>query len=378
MQSASSSFSAALAAKEAQASALTANENVVGVGVGLLDPSDENEGAAIVAYVKQDLPEAILDAIPKAVTATIEGTSVSVPVRLEESGEFFSNAYVKQLPDTVAAWMLDVRTSDPAYTKSIRPIPAGYSIGPPAWSRTAGLIVINYPAADQLYVLSNNHVLNNDNTKSYSETLQPGGADDGESDIDRIGRLDRFVELRRDSDNYLDAATAIPLDNELLDPRYGKRRWVLPGHYAQYRVGWKMVKAGRTTGDVGEDHDARVDSVHTDTYVDYDTYGGLGTIAFKGLSIIKSFRQISLPGDSGSVFLRKDDRYACAMNFAGSPNGLYGVAFPVHWFMSAFGCRVAAPGLRAADEIRPTIDDAAAFSAEAPRHGIDPVSADFR
>ena len=372
------SFAEALAAKDVSVNAVTADENVVGVGVGLLDPDDESKGAAIVVYVKQDLSKAILDAIPKSVAVTVEGTTVSVPVRMEESGEFFSNAYVKQVPDAMAGWLLDLRSSDPEYTRRVRPVPAGYSVGPPTWSGTAGLIVINYPAADQLYVLSNNHVLNNDNTTSYTETLQPGGADGGQSGIDRIGRLDRFIELQKDSDNYLDAATAIPLSNSLLDPRYGKRRWVLPGHYVQYRVGWKMVKAGRTTGDVGEDHDVIVDSVHTDTSVGYGPYGGLGTITFKDMSIIKSSEPVSLGGDSGSVFLRKDDRYACAVNFAGPSNGLYGVAFPVNWFMSAFGCRVAAPGLRATDEIRATVDYDAAFSTEVPYRVVDPASADFR
>ena len=372
------SFSEALAAKQARMTELKADENVIGIGVGLLDPSDESKGAALIMYVRRDLPTAALDAIPKTVATTVEGTTVSVPVRVEQSGEFFSNVFVKQVPDAVAAWLLDLRSADPEYTRRVRPVPAGYSIGTPRWSGTAGLIVINYPAANQLYVLSNNHVLNNDNTTSYTETLQPGGADGGQSGTDRIGRLDRFVQLQKDSDNYLDAATAIPLDNGLLDPRYGKRRWVLPGHYVQYRVGWKMVKAGRTTGDVGEDHDVIVDSVHTDVSVNYGSYGGLGVVAFKDQSIIKSSEPVSLGGDSGSVFLRKDDRYACAVNFAGPASGQYGVAFPVNWFMSAFECRVAAPGLRATDEIRATVDDPAAFSSEVPDRISKPENADFR
>jgi hypothetical protein len=71
----------------------------------------------------------------------------------------------------------------------------------------------------------------------------------------------------------------------------------------------------------------------------------LGKFTFKQQTVVKGSEAVSLPGDSGSVWLKAEDNYACAVNYAGSGNGSTSICFPVNWFMEKFSCLVAAPSL---------------------------------
>ncbi len=336
-----------------EATQIIRSEEVVGVGVGLLDSEEENAGAALVFYVSQPLTRAQEEILSK---------QLKVKIRVEVTGEFFPTDEPAFEEQYSAAGLGHWALIDREYRKKMRPCPAGYSVGTRKWSGTIGLIVINDPQRTQLYICSNNHVLNNDNSTGYTEILQPGGADGGISPRDTIGRLDRFIRLEKKKDNYMDAATAIPRSNSLLDPRYGRNKLVLPGHYLQYRVGWRLWKAGRTTGDV----EGVVDSVHTDVRVNYGSYGGLGVITFKDQTIVKGVNPVSIAGDSGSCWLRKDDNFACAINYAGPRDGKYSICFPINWFMSAFKCKVARPGWITEDNSPSTEEDALLFSSLLP------------
>jgi hypothetical protein len=85
-----------------------------------------------------------------------------------------------------------------------------------------------------------------------------------------------------------------------------------------YRLGERFKKVGRTTGFVT----GTVESVNTDIQVDYGTFGGLGTINFKNEIVVVGTKPVSLPGDSGSVWLTASDNYAAALNFAAPASGL--------------------------------------------------------
>jgi hypothetical protein len=364
--------------KDADHRQLLQGGQVVGVGVGHLDPAHEDKGAAVVIYTTKALSRQESDALAKGITVSLPGGQVTVPTRVERAGEFFANinSVVDDEPHTEAAPVATRRHQaarpavegtaampflDGEYRHRVRPVPGGYSVGTSGESGTAGLIVINDPAHTQLYILSNDHVLNKDNSSGYTEDIQPGGADGGVSGRDTIGRLDRFVALSKTADNYLDAATLIPLSNALLDPRYGRSRMAVPGHYRQFSVGWRLFKSGRTTEDVV----GVVDSVHTDTQVNYGGFGGLGVIRYKNQSIIKKVDSpVSLPGDSGSVWLKADDHYACAVNYAGPPDGSLSIAFPIEWFMTAFKCLVAFPN-RFAEVRKPQAKEPAMLTAAA-------------
>lgn len=142
------------------------------------------------------------------------------------------------------------------------------------------------------------------------------------------------MQLNKNGSNLVDAALSIPLRNKLLSPTYATVGQI-PGHVTTYRIGERFMKVGRTTGRVT----GVVESVNTTIRVNYGR--SLGTITFNNQTIIRGQRPVSLPGDSGTVWLRQADRYAAAVNYAGSVDGRISVSFPVQWPMQRFGVRVA-------------------------------------
>ncbi|MBD8498022.1 hypothetical protein [Paenibacillus arenosi] len=328
-------FYAAYKAKIKHAAQLLQKKGIVGVGVGYKNPKQPKQGACVIIYT-ETASAVSTSSVPKSVSTTVQGKVVQVPIRTIVSGKVkvFHDAKAKVAP----------------YTDRIRPVPGGYSVGYPSLpgspgvSGTGGLIAINYPARTQYYVCSNNHVLNRNNSADYTETIQPGAADSGQATTDEIGRLDRFIPLQKTGDNYLDAATCIPLDNSLLSPTYATVG-VVPGHLLTYRVGEVFKKVGRTTGAVT----GTVESVHTDFTVNYGDYGGLGVIQFRDQSVILGATPTSLPGDSGSIWLRSSDNYAAAVNYAGFEDGLRSISYPFNWFSQLFNVRVAQPNIGAGD-----------------------------
>ncbi|WP_036746917.1 hypothetical protein [Paenibacillus sp. UNC451MF] len=307
-------FAEAYAMKERMAPSILKHSKVQGIGVGYHDPQRPKKGAAVIIYA--DALSAVALGIASTVSISVKGKSVNVPIRVVKTGKIRSHAN---------------------YRGRIRPVPAGYSIGTSAGSGTVGLIATNFPGANQRYIFSNTHVLTNPlNTNVRAETLQPGGADNGRPRVDRVGFLSRYALLRRNATNFIDAALSLPVRNSILNPRYATVG-VVPGHVTSYRVGDRFKKVGRTTGL----RFGRVDSVNTDVQVDYG--GNLGVITFRNQSVIIGTSPVSLPGDSGSVWLRRDNNFASAVNYAGTADGLTSIAFPVDWFMRRFRTRVARP-----------------------------------
>jgi len=309
-------FYEASRAKDQIADGLLKQSGILGVGVGYYNPKNPKDGAGIIIYSQKAVAQTM--SIPNTVSAMVEGKNLKVPVRVVKNNSFKSN----------------LSTTPTQFTRRVRPVQAGYSVGTPKWSGTGGIVVTNSNGT-RLFLLSNNHVLNKDNSSGYTETLQPGGADGGRSVKDRIGRLYSYVKLKKSS-NYIDGALSIPPSNKLLSTSYailGK----LKGYFVSYKVGSKFVKVGRTTGLVG----GWVESINTDVKVNYGSYGGLGEILFKNQTIIRSSMPISLPGDSGSVWVDYKTKYAAAVNFAGTQDGKLSVSYPIYWAMQAFKMNVA-------------------------------------
>ncbi|WP_334076584.1 hypothetical protein [Paenibacillus sanfengchensis] len=322
------SYRKAYLLKQRYAARMLKQRGVHGIGVGFKDPTKPRKGAAIIVYAdaataasagrkrrkSRSAPAVVL---PSKLKST-------VPVRIVRASRFRKNG-----------------TGGLKFRRRIRPVIAGYSVGSPNVSGTAGLIISDIGCPGSRYILSNNHVLVNENTDRSSATLQPGGADGGTVPRDQIGVMDRFVRLRKTRPNFLDAATSKPFRRSLLRPAYAVYGRV-PGHVRTYKIGDKFKKVGRTTGAVT----GTVESIHTDIRVDYGDYGGLGTITFKNQSVIRGKYPVSLGGDSGSVWLTKSGNLAAAVNFAGSDEGRLSIAYPVDWFMRVFNTRVASAGKR--------------------------------
>lgn len=312
-------FYEATKAKEQIAKELLKNKEILGVGVGYYNPKNPKQGASIIIYSKKATASILAAATPKSVTTKVNGKDKKVPIRIIKNDSFKPN----------------LTSTSTKYTRRIRPVQAGYSVGTPDWSGTGGVVTINYPQKNKLFLLSNNHVLNKNNTAIYVPTLQPGGADGGTVSKDKIGSLYSFVKINK-TRNYIDGAISKPIYNSILSRKYAEVGY-LRGHYLNYRVGQRFIKVGRTTGLVG----GWVESINTDVKVDYGSFGNLGEVLFKNQTVIRSNTPISVAGDSGSVWLNYYNRYAAAVNYAGSSNGKLSISYPISWAMQAFGLRIA-------------------------------------
>lgn len=291
--------------------------DVQGVGVGLKKPGSPKQGAAVIIY----------------------STTVAATKRSKKKHKTRNQPPLKSLAHKTGVPIRIVKCSkfikhnhsmNKRYRSRVRPLIAGYSIGTRDASGTAGLIVRGKCKSSSKYILSNNHVLVNENTSRTSMTLQPGGADNGRKK-DAIGCMNHYVRLKKRGINYIDGATSLPFSPNLVKPAYavfGK----VNGHVRSYRVGDRFKKVGRTTGLV----QGIVDSTHTDIQVNYGPYGNLGAILFKNQSVIRGRRPVSLGGDSGSVWLTCKGNRAAAVNFAGSADGKLSISYPVEWFMQVF------------------------------------------
>ncbi len=306
------------AAKVAHEAAIFGRANVVGVAVGnkMIHGQDTNE-RCIVVFVERKRPEEELrhhDVVPKE----IDGVLTDVV----ESGRFTAIPLVQSM--------------DGNRTHRMRPALGGVSIG--HYRITAGTLGVLVRRQGRPAILSNNHVLANENAGQIGDPiLQPGPVDGGRLQ-DAIARLTDFVPIRFNQramgpvaqfleravapllgafglslkrlpsgqDNLVDAAVAEPIDaslvaSDILD--IGRVSGT-----ADATIGLAVRKSGRTTA-LTAGHVTAVDAV-----VEVD-YGGGKTAIFRG-QIVSDM--LSKGGDSGSLVV--DDRSrAVGLLFAGGP-----------------------------------------------------------
>lgn len=166
-------------------------------------------------------------------------------------------------------------------------------------------------------VLSNNHVLADENRGNKGDAvIQPGDFDGGTRPGDTIGALDRFVRLKKTAPNLVDAALAtiragIAADTTTLDglgPLQGVSTLAL-------HVGMDVHKVGRTTGTTS----GRVTAFELDNVVvTYD----IGDLRFDDQIEVEGAGSgpFSRGGDSGSLIVDEEFR-AVALLFAGGDSG---------------------------------------------------------
>lgn len=201
----------------------------------------------------------------------------------------------------------------PWHQRRNRPLRIGGSVGHfNITAGTLGCFVADRASGEEL-ILSNNHVLADENNATAGDTIvQPGTADGGRRSRDRVGSLARFVRLKRRR-NLVDAATAS------IDPgleyyyNWMESRGAISGVRTDpLDVGEIVYKVGRTTGVTR----GRVSAIEVDGLsVEYD----MGDIEFDNQFEIERIGDspFSLGGDSGSLIV---DRYrrAVGMLFAGN------------------------------------------------------------
>ena len=160
------------------------------------------------------------------------------------------------------------------------------------------------------YILSNNHVLADENALPLGSPIyQPGLLDGGVVATDQVARLTRFIALSAAGTNKVDAAiakgtTATILSRDIL--HIGA-----PAGTAAAAIDMRVHKFGRTTSyTVG-----RVTSTATDVTVAYTA----GNVFFEDQIIIVGDQgSFSAGGDSGSLILERTTNKAVGLLFAGS------------------------------------------------------------
>src|SRR3989475_6582327 len=301
--------------KAANEAAIFARANVVGVAVGnKVIGGRETEEACIVVFVEAKWPEAQLrhrDVVPKAFAG--------VRTDVVETGRFQA--------------LRVAQTTNMDRTKRIRPAPGGVSVG--HFQVTAGTLGVLARRGGRPVILSNNHVLANQNAARVGDPiLQPGPADGGRLQ-DTIARLVDFVPIQfhdrrlgpvarflarlfapllhaagwglkrlpSSASNFVDAAVAEPIEPRLVTPEIlgiGRARGT-----KDPEIGLQVRKSGRTTG-VTQGRITAIDAV-----VEVD-YGG-PTAIFRE-QIVSDL--LSKGGDSGSLVV-DDARHAVGLLFAG-------------------------------------------------------------
>lgn len=208
----------------------------------------------------------------------------------------------------------------PWYRSKQRPLLIGCSTGFLAsgfiMAGTLGCFVRS-GSSSALYILSNNHVLADENRYPKGGfIIQRGGLDGGSPTAERVARLTRFVRLDPAKTNFVDAAIAKLNATIKADPRKLRGIGTLAAHLRDdLQVGDVVHKVGRTTGV----RHGRVTAFEMDgVAVEYD----IGIVSFDDQIEIEGSgtRSFSDAGDSGSLIVDAQMR-AAALLFAGGDHG---------------------------------------------------------
>lgn len=163
-------------------------------------------------------------------------------------------------------------------------------------------------------ILSNNHVLADENSAASGDTIiQPGYSDGGRAPRDKVGELRKFVRLKRKGANFVDAAAAAMRGGIEYYYNWLEGLGEIKGVRADdIEPGDRVAKVGRTTGMThGEITAVEVD----DLVVGYD----MGDLTFDDQIEIApaDAKPFSLGGDSGSLIVDMERR-AVGLLFAGN------------------------------------------------------------
>ncbi len=209
------------------------------------------------------------------------------------------------------------RAAIPWNRKTVRPLRIGVSIG--HFKVTAGTLgcFVTRRTDGALLVLSNNHVLANENAARAGDAiLQRGAFDGGTRPKDVAGKLAKFVRLKTSDANLVDCAVASIAPGIGANLRSIRGIGTLAGQGADFLdEGTGVLKLGRTTGVTK----GRVTAFELDNVVvGYD----IGDISFNDQIEIEGTgdEAFSAGGDSGSLIVDADRR-GVALLFAGGDHG---------------------------------------------------------
>lgn len=173
---------------------------------------------------------------------------------------------------------------------------------------TLGMIVKDKRTAKPA-ILSNWHVLvGSASAAPGDQIVQPGPYDGGRAPRDTVASLERMI-LDKDGDAAIALLNKVrPFDPSVLDLS------VTPDNIADPQIGDEVVKSGRTT---------QVTRGRVDGKGRYFITYSVGRVGIDGFIIVPKNRdnpnneEISMGGDSGSIWLKDGSRTAVGLHFAG-------------------------------------------------------------
>jgi S1-C subfamily serine protease len=271
--------------------------NVVGVGIGRkIKRGRPTRTRCVRIYVERKIPRDTLP--PELILPKRFGDVVTDVI---ETGRL--RAYVPGMT---------------AGQKRLRPARPGCSIGfqfadsqvgPVIMAGTLGALV---EADGTRYILSNNHVLANENLLPVgSPIFQPGLLDGGDPTTDQIATLERFIPLKADEANAVDCALAALVDANFVSstilPKVGRLKSAEPIDAAE---GMRVEKTGRATG-------YTTGSVFEVAYTGKVQFE-LGMLTFENQVLIRGDQgAFSNGGDSGSLVVDCETGRATGLLFGG-------------------------------------------------------------
>lgn len=278
---------------------------VRGLGLGAravtqVDPTQRTMAIGI-SYVKQTYQLAV-----RLQARALEKSPQVEAIRSQARGEV-DVRYIGRVVKRAAPWNQSRQ----------RPLLPGISIG--HFRITAGTLgcFVKMRSSGDPRILSNNHVLADENAgKKGDAVIQAGHFDGGRKPKDTVGKLNRFVRLDRTAANLVDCALATIRSGVQFDAATLKGIGKLSGGPGPIPdIGSEVHKVGRTT-DVTH---GRVTAFELDNVVvAYD----IGNLSFDNQIEIEGAGQgpFSEGGDSGSLIVN-EDRLAVALLFAGGDQG---------------------------------------------------------
>jgi len=282
------------------------NISSVGIGYKKVDGKPTNEIAIQFTVNEKVAPEALesLDTTEIPKTITVDGVEVPTDV-IERSFEPSFKIVREAAVDTRKSRMDPIQ---PGTSVAITTVTAG----------TIGTIVYDKKSGTP-YILSNWHVLNGADGNIGDEIVQPGPFDDNRIQLNHLGKLTR---------SHLGAAgdcAIATIEDRKFDPVIFELG-VKVDQLGEPELGDKVMKSGRTTG-VTHGIVTRVNIM-----VKLDYGGTVGEKAIGGFEIgvdednMPGNGEISMGGDSGSVWLLKDNNgkpmnVMVGLHFAGEGSG---------------------------------------------------------
>lgn len=268
--------------------------NVVGVGIGEKESGGRSTGRLCVKVYVVKKSKDFAVASEAEVPQKVQGLKTDVV----EIGEI--EAFMPK-PQEVEA-LVDRQ-------KYPRPVPGGSSVGHPGV--TAGTFGCLVSRGNNIYILSNNHVLANSNrARPGDPIIQPGRADGGGDPRDRIASLAEFVPMRMGGPpNLVDCAiartTLEQVRPEILQIGRPNRVTLAP------QRGSAVKKRGRTT-------ELTTNGIIQDiNFTVRVSYRDAGWALFRNQILIRG-AGFSAGGDSGSLIVAHQCNRPVGLLFAGN------------------------------------------------------------